>query len=96
MIITAALVEVATSPVFAGIPNPSPSTPPGMGGLTTILNWLAWAAIIIAVAAALISAGVLAFAALSGREMQGFKGFAIALVAAVLVGAVGGLIQAVI
>lgn len=94
--ISSVLIEVASGTVLAGLPDPSPATPPGMGGLMTIVNWLAWFAILGAIAAAVVSTAVLAFAGITGREMQGFKGFAIALLAAVMVGAVGGLIQAVI
>lgn len=75
------------------VPNPEPQAPPGAEGFLMILNWISWIVIICAVAGFLISVGMLVFGAITGREMQGFKGIVIAIVACILAGAVGGILQ---
>lgn len=75
------------------LPNPSPEQPPGTEGFITVLNWVSWIMIIGAIAGFIISAGYLAFAAWSGRETHGFKGIVLAIIAAILVGAAGGIMQ---
>ncbi len=71
------------------LPDPTPEEPPGFDGITTILNWLSWAVIILGVAGFLVSAGYLAFAAFTGREINGFKGLIISIIVAILATAVG-------
>lgn len=75
------------------LPNPTPEQPPGTEGFLTVLNWVSWIMIIGAVAGFIISAGYLAFAAWTGRETHGFKGLTLAIVAAILVGGAGGIMQ---
>jgi hypothetical protein len=85
------LIEVATA-ITGVLPNPEPEQPPGTEGVSTLINWLAWGALILGLAGFLSSAGYLAFAAFTGREIQGFKGLVIALIVCVLVGAAGGIV----
>ncbi|GAA1495384.1 hypothetical protein [Paeniglutamicibacter kerguelensis] len=82
-----------TAHIASVIPNPTPEQPPGTEGFTTILNWIAWAVIMLGVAGFLASAGFLAFAAFTGREIQGFKGLVICLVVCVLAVAAGSIIN---
>ena len=58
--------------LVANIPNPTPEQPPGTEGFTTILNWIAWAVILLVIAGFLASAGFLAFAAFTGRVINVF------------------------
>ena len=75
------------------VPNPTPEQPPGTEGIITFMNCVSWIMIIGAVIGFLISAGTLAFAALTGREVNSFKGLALSIVAAVLVGSAGAIMQ---
>ncbi len=71
------------------LPNPTPEAPPGVDGVSTLLNWLAWGVIMLGLAGFLASAGYLAFAAFTGREVQGFKGLAISILVCILASAAG-------
>ncbi|WP_043652344.1 hypothetical protein [Cellulosimicrobium cellulans] len=71
------------------LPNPTPEAPPGVEGVSTMLNWLAWGVIMLGLAGFLASAGYLAFAAFTGREVQGFKGLAISILVCILASAAG-------
>lgn len=88
-------LEVLTAgiDVAATIPNPTPEQPPGTEGFTTILNWIAWAVIIMGVAGFLVSAGFLAFASFTGREINGFKGLIISLIVCILAISAGTIIN---
>ena len=79
--------------IAATIPNPTPEQPPGTEGFTTILNWIAWAVIIMGVAGFLVSAGFLAFASFTGREINGFKGLIISLIVCILAISAGTIIN---
>ena len=39
------LIEVATA-ITGVLPNPEPEQPPGTEGVSTLINWLAWGALI--------------------------------------------------
>lgn len=75
------------------IPNPTPEQPPGTEGFTTILNWIAWAVIIMGIAGFLASAGFLAFASFTGREINGVKGLIISLIVCILAISAGTIIN---
>ena len=79
--------------IVGSIPNPTPEQPPGTEGFTTILNWIAWAVIILGVAGFLCSAGFLAFASFTGREINGFKGLIISLIVCILAISAGTIIN---
>ena len=79
--------------IAANIPNPTPEQPPGTEGFTTILNWIAWAVIIMGVAGFLCSAGYLAFASFTGREINGFKGLITSLLVCILAISAGTIIN---
>ena len=79
--------------VAGTIPNPTPEQPPGTEGFTTILNWIAWAVIIMGVAGFLASAGFLAFASFTGREINGVKGLIISLIVCILAISAGTIIN---
>lgn len=76
-----------------GLPNPKPEQPPGTEGFTQILNWITWGVIVLGLAGFLCSAGFLAFASFTGREINGFKGLVIAIIVCILATAAGGIIQ---
>lgn len=75
------------------IPNPTPEQPPGTEGFTTILNWITWFVIGLGIAGFLVSAGYLSFAALTGREVNGFKGLVLALFVCILAVSAGTIIK---
>lgn len=77
---------------IAALPNPNPEQPPGTDGFTTLLNWLAWGAIALGLGGFLASAGYLAFASFTGREINGFKGLVISIIVCILATAAGTII----
>lgn len=77
----------------AVIPDPNPTAPPGSDGITTLLNWVSWGCIIGAVFAFILCAGSLAFSHFTGRSEAPIKGLALAILAAMLVGGVGGIMR---
>ncbi len=79
--------------IVPALPNPSPEQPPGTEGLVTILNWISWIVMVGGIAGFLISAGYLAFSAWTGREINGFKGLVLAIIACILAAGVGGIMQ---
>ena len=89
--ITTALTGLAHAAV--ALPNPTPEQPPGTDGFLTVLNWLSWIVIVAGLAGFLVSAGTLAFAAFSGREVNSFKGLVLALIVCILASAAGVIIQ---
>lgn len=69
---------------FSGLlPDPDPVAPPGTEGVTTIISWVKWGALIVAVLA-LIAAG--AMIGLQRRRGEGDEG--IGWIAKILVGVV--------
>ena len=79
----------AASTYASVIPDINPEQPPGTDGFLTIVNYLAWGGIILGVCGFICSAGYLAFASFTGREIQGFKGLIIAILVCVLIAAAG-------
>ena len=43
------LLEIATT-ITGVLPNPEPEQPPGTEGVSTLINWLAWGALILGLA----------------------------------------------
>lgn len=86
------LIHAGTEFVLAGgLPNPKPVQPPGTSGFTTLLNWIAWGVIVLGLAGFLVSAGYLAFASFTGREINGFKGLVIAIIVCILATGAGAI-----
>lgn len=79
--------------IAGNIPNPTPEQPPGTEAFTTILNWVAWAVILMGIAGFLGSAGFLAFASFTGREINGVKGLVISLIVCILAVSAGTIIN---
>jgi hypothetical protein len=79
--------------IAGSIPNPTPEQPPGTEAFTTILNWVAWAVILMGIAGFLGSAGFLAFASFTGREINGVKGLVISLIVCILAVSAGTIIN---
>ncbi|OYO21483.1 hypothetical protein CGZ93_10415 [Enemella dayhoffiae] len=75
------------------VPPVNPTAPPGMDGLTTILNWISWGVLIACVAGFLLGVGILVLSD-HGPETKGGKRIIIALIGAVLVGAMSGIFAA--
>lgn len=82
--------------IIATVPDVSPEEPPGVGGLSTVLNWLSWAVIMLGLAGFLASAGFLAFASFTGREINGFKGLILTIIVCILAIGASAIIQAII
>lgn len=78
---------------LSALPNPNPEQPPGTEGFTTLLNWIAWGVIVLGLAGFLAAAGYLAFAAFTGREINGFKGLVICIIVCILATAAGGIMN---
>lgn len=83
------LLPPAADLIATALPKVTPEQPPGTEGFTTLLNWVAWGAIICGLAGFFISAGFLAFSAFTGREATGFKGLVISIIVCILVSAAG-------
>ncbi|MBF4636233.1 hypothetical protein ITJ38_17620 [Agreia pratensis] len=80
---------------FAGVlPDPTPEQPPGTEGVNTLLNYLSWGVIVLGLAGFLASAGFLAFAAFTGREINGFKGLVLAIIVCILATGAGAILRA--
>lgn len=76
----------------AVLPDPQPEQPPGTGGITTVINWITWLCLIAGVIGFLVSAGYLAFASFTGREINGVKGLVISIIVCILVTAAGAIL----
>lgn len=88
------LLSALTGLTPAGIvPDVSPEAPPGVEGFTTLLNWISWGVIMLGLAGFLASAGYLAFASFTGREIQGFKGLVISIIVCILAVAAAAIIR---
>lgn len=75
-------------------PTTNPQQPPGMGKVTTVLNWIAWGVTILCVAGLLMVGGKLAIAHRNGEGFEAGSGLAKVLFACLLVGAASGLVGA--
>jgi hypothetical protein len=75
------------------LPNPTPVQPPGTEGFTTLLNYISWGVIALGLAGFLCSAGYLAFASFTGREINGFKGLILAILVCILAASAGTIMQ---
>ena len=96
MVVAAAVLAAvfALMPEAASaLPDPNPEQPPGTDGFTTVLNWIAWAVIVLGLAGFLCSACFLAFASFTGREINGFKGIVISIIVCILATAAGAIMQ---
>ena len=76
--------------VLAEVPPINPSEPPGMEGLKTIMNWVAWIVTIVCAAGFFVGVAMLAIAQRNG-ETEGVKKIVVALIALALVGASGAI-----
>jgi hypothetical protein len=85
---------LATATNLAGVlPDPTPEQPPGTEGFTTLLNYISWGVITLGLAGFLASAGYLAFAAFTGREINGFKGLVLAIIVCILATSAGAIMR---
>lgn len=83
--------------VMAAVPDPGgPEAPPGMGGITTILQWLLWGVFGACVVGLLIAAAMMAVANRRGEGGEHVSKVGFALVATVIAGAAAGLVQALV
>lgn len=75
----------------------TPEEPPGMGGLGTIVNFVAWGVLVVCLLGAFGAIGMIGASVYQGRgNSEGFKGLLLALVGCVLVGSIGGIIGVVV
>ena len=86
---TALLFDVVTGV----LPDPTPEQPPGTEGLTTAMNWLSWIVISLGLAGFLASTGYLAFAAFTGRTVNGVKGIVLCILVCILATSAGGILR---
>ncbi len=75
------------------IPDPKPVQPPGMEKISTILNWISWGVLMIAVAGFIVSLGMIVVGAVQGRDMHGMKGLVVSLIVCIALGAVGAIMR---
>ena len=87
------LMDLPSLASVLAVPDVAPEEPPGVGNFTTLLNWIAWGVIMLGLAGFLASAGYLAFASFTGREIQGFKGLVITIIVCILAVAASTIIQ---
>ena len=76
--------------------DPIPQLPPGMDRIAIVLNWIAWGVQLIAVGGFVIGIGMLITGAINGREQQGMKMIIFAVVGAIMLGAVGTIMRALV
>lgn len=91
-------VLLLTSDVLAVVPNPTAAEPPGFGGINTILTWIKWACYIACLVGLLGAAGAWALDRFgNGRGGGGdhVQGIVKSILAAIVVGAAGLLINTV-
>lgn len=86
-------IIAAAQDSLSALPKVDPEQPPGTDGFTTLINWIAWGVIVLGLAGFLASAGYLAFASFTGREINGFKGLVICIIVCILASAAGAIIQ---
>lgn len=79
-----------------GLPDTTPSTPPGMDKLSTVISWVSWGVSIVCLISFLVCIGWLAWSAFQGEQVRAGKGMIIALVAMILLGAAGAVIGALV
>lgn len=77
------------------VPDPTPTMPPGFDNFTIVLNWVTWAAIIVAFIAFVVAAARLGIAYRNG-EAEGAKGLLLALVACIVIGSAAGIVNAIV
>ena len=86
------LALAMTSPILAAVPDPSPIQPPGTGGVNTILGWLMWIGLAVAVGA-LIAVGILVAVSLRRGEGGHVAGTVMMpLLGAIIIGAAAAII----
>lgn len=74
--------------------DPEPEQIPGMGGLTTFINYTAWGVAIVCGVAFLGVIGWLAVSVFTGQEVRAGKGLVVVIIAMVLLGAAGVIVGA--
>ncbi len=91
------LLSAALSlPLAVEIPKPTGIQPPGTEGLTTILGWIAWGVTFLCVVGVFFVAGSMAFAHRRGEGSESVGKLGWVLGAAVLIGAAGPVVNALI
>lgn len=91
----AAWVALSSGPAFAEVVfDPEPEEIPGMGGLSTFINYTAWGVAIICGVAFLGTIGWLAISVFTGQEFRAGKGMIVAIVAMILLGGAGVIVGA--
>lgn len=94
-LVLTAWVALSSGPAFAGVVfEPAPEEIPGMGGLTTFINYTAWGVAIICGIAFLGTIGWLAMSVFTGQEFRAGKGMIVAIVAMILLGGAGVIVGA--
>lgn len=74
--------------------DPEPEEIPGMGGLSSFINYTAWGVAIICGIAFLGTIGWLAISVFTGQEFRAGKGMIVAIVAMILLGGAGLIVGA--
>lgn len=84
------------SDVLTAVPNPTATEPPGFAGINTMLGWIKWGCYLACLVGVLVAAGLWAVDRWGrGQGGEHVKGIATSVLAAVVVGAAGAVINAV-
>lgn len=85
------------SPLLASIPNPTPTQPPGGGGLLLILGWGSWIIFGIAVLAIFIVAGKMMLDSRAGRGGgEAASGLIWVLIGSIIAAVASGIVGAIV
>lgn len=75
--------------------DPNPTQPPGFENITLLIDWSAWAVLIICFIAFIVAGARIAIA-YRNQEAEGMKGAVLALVGALFVGGAAAIFQALV
>lgn len=76
------------------IPNPDPATPPGMGGVTTLIGWLKWIGYAVVGGAIVVGGIMVAVSLRRGEGQDALSKVLWPLAGAIIIGSGIGLISA--
>lgn len=73
MDLTTLLLQLPLQLPLDGLPDPSPTAPPGADKVTIVLGWVMWAVAAFCLLMAIVGGGRIAAAHRRGEEAEGFK-----------------------
>lgn len=84
------------SSIVASVPNPSGEQPPGMGNINTLLDWAFWLGLVACVAGLIVGGALMAIQSRRGEGSEHAGRIAFACIGAIIIGAAGMLIGALV